>query len=196
MELMQRALATAIETLTDHEESAEVLAALEAAYERHSALGEGPSARLRRAIEVAADAHATQLDKAGAPYLLHPLHVMQSVAHHGESAMVVAVLHDYFEDCAEHAANCDLTFLTEEERDALDRLTHVEGDDYLDTYLERILGSRLATIVKGADLAHNLDLSRRIDRPFTEADLDRCNRYRLALTRVRASLGSGAALAE
>lgn len=34
---------------------------------------------LQRAIEIAAEAHREQTDKAGAPYLLHPLRVMMSL---------------------------------------------------------------------------------------------------------------------
>jgi GTP diphosphokinase / guanosine-3',5'-bis(diphosphate) 3'-diphosphatase len=34
--------------------------------------------RLERAIEIAAKAHAGQVDKAGQPYILHPIRVMLS----------------------------------------------------------------------------------------------------------------------
>lgn len=36
-------------------------------------------ATLERAIELAARAHAGQVDKAGAPYILHPLRLMLAV---------------------------------------------------------------------------------------------------------------------
>jgi guanosine-3',5'-bis(diphosphate) 3'-pyrophosphohydrolase len=47
---------------------------------------------LDRAIAIAAEAHAGQSDKAGAPYVLHPLRVMLRVATNDER--IVAVLHD------------------------------------------------------------------------------------------------------
>ena len=50
---------------------------------------------LERAIAIAAQAHAGQLDKGGAPYILHPLRVMQRQA--SEEAQVVGVLHDLIE---------------------------------------------------------------------------------------------------
>lgn len=52
--------------------------------------------RLDEAIVLATRAHAGQADKAGEPYILHPLRVMQAVS---PEARVVAVLHDVLEDC-------------------------------------------------------------------------------------------------
>src|ERR1700742_4520783 len=51
---------------------------------------------LERAIVIAAEAHAGQLDKAGAPYILHPLRVMLRVGTAAER--IAAVLHDVAED--------------------------------------------------------------------------------------------------
>ncbi len=51
---------------------------------------------LERAIEIAAAAHRGQADKAGQPYILHPLRVM--LACQGEATRIVAVLHDVIED--------------------------------------------------------------------------------------------------
>ena len=52
---------------------------------------------LERAIAIAAEAHAGQTDKAGAPYILHPLRVMLRLA--TEEERITAVLHDLCEDC-------------------------------------------------------------------------------------------------
>ena len=51
---------------------------------------------LQRAIEIAAEAHRGQTDKAGAPYLLHPLRVMMPLETDDER--IVGVLHDVVED--------------------------------------------------------------------------------------------------
>lgn len=51
---------------------------------------------IERAIEIAARAHAGQVDKAGAPYILHPLRVMLAVK--TEEQQMAAVLHDVVED--------------------------------------------------------------------------------------------------
>jgi hypothetical protein len=47
---------------------------------------------LERAIAIAAEAHAGQVDKAGAPYVLHPLRMMLRMSSIDER--IVAALHD------------------------------------------------------------------------------------------------------
>lgn len=54
--------------------------------------------RFDEAMAFAAEAHADQRDKAGVPYILHPAAVADAVAEHGETAMIVALLHDVVED--------------------------------------------------------------------------------------------------
>src|SRR5205823_11086434 len=51
---------------------------------------------LERAIAIAAEAHTGQLDKAGAPYVLHPLRVMLRMK--TEEERIAAALHDVVED--------------------------------------------------------------------------------------------------
>lgn len=53
-------------------------------------------ANLEKAIEIAAKAHAGQLDKGGEPYILHPLRVMLRMNDNLER--MAAVLHDVVED--------------------------------------------------------------------------------------------------
>ena len=53
-------------------------------------------ATLEKAIALATQRHAGQMDKAGQPYIQHPLRVMNSVDL--EDAKIVAVLHDILED--------------------------------------------------------------------------------------------------
>src|SRR6056300_1291813 len=54
---------------------------------------------LQRAIAIAVSAHQKQTDKGNNPYILHPLRVMMSLR--TEDEMIVGVLHDVVEDCAE-----------------------------------------------------------------------------------------------
>ena len=53
---------------------------------------------LEKALILAAEAHTGQVDKGGAPYILHPIRVM--LACEGEKEKIVALLHDTLEDTA------------------------------------------------------------------------------------------------
>src|SRR5689334_22877730 len=50
---------------------------------------------LEHAIEIATEAHRDQLDKAGEPYLLHPMRLVKNMVFDDEK--VVAALHDVVE---------------------------------------------------------------------------------------------------
>jgi hypothetical protein len=52
---------------------------------------------LERAIAIATEAHTGQVDKAGTPYIAHPLRVIENVSTMDEK--IVAALHDVVEDC-------------------------------------------------------------------------------------------------
>ena len=110
-----------------------------------------------RAVQIATEAHAGQTDKAGAPYLMHPLRVAAAV--HRPDEKLVAVLHDVVED-----SNWTLDRLREEGFSdavvaAVDALTHREGEDYFDA-ARRAGANPLARVVKIADLADNMDKTR------------------------------------
>jgi (p)ppGpp synthase/HD superfamily hydrolase len=51
---------------------------------------------LDKALEIAVAMHAGQQDKAGAPYILHPLRVLVHMA--TDEERIVAALHDVVED--------------------------------------------------------------------------------------------------
>ena len=91
------------------------------------------------------DAHAGQLDKAGKPYILHPLRVMMTVESPSlDSARKVAVLHDVVEDSEWTIESLDAKFgLTAEEQAALRLLTHGDDEDYA-AYIERVAEDPLA----------------------------------------------------
>ena len=82
----------------------------------------GTDERAMRAYALARRAHAGQRDKAGAPYILHPLSVAQGVMASGdEDALVCALLHDVVED-----GGVDLDEIRQEFGDAevLNRAVH------------------------------------------------------------------------
>lgn len=132
---------------------------------------------LERAIAIAAEAHAGQSDKAGAPYILHPLRVMLSVATLGEK--VVAVLHDVLEDCpAWTLQRLRTEGFAEDILRGLSSVTKQEGEDY-ESFVCRASRNALGRAVKIADLRDNMDLSR-ISHP-TADDYQRLDRYRTAI---------------
>jgi (p)ppGpp synthase/HD superfamily hydrolase len=132
---------------------------------------------LERAIAIAAEAHAGQVDKAGAPYVLHPLRMMLSMSSIDER--IVAALHDVCEDCPEWFFD-RLRGESFSNRiiDALQSVTKREAEDY-DNFVRRSAANPICRRVKLADLRDNSDLSR-IAAP-TERDWQRIAKYRRAI---------------
>lgn len=113
---------------------------------------------LNRALEIATEAHAGQVDKGGAPYITHPMRV--SAAVEGEDAKIVGLLHDVVED----GPGWTLGQLRREGFsdavvEAVDALTHRKGEDYFAS-IERAKANPLARQVKLADLTDNSDRTR------------------------------------
>jgi (p)ppGpp synthase/HD superfamily hydrolase len=131
---------------------------------------------LERAIAIAAMAHEGQVDKGGAPYILHPLQVMLRLQ--DPEARTVAVLHDVVEDSPVSLEDLREQGFSEGVLSALEALTKREGEDY-QAFVERAGRDPLARQVKLADLAENSDLSR-IPAPSAK-DLERVAKYRRAI---------------
>ena len=135
------------------------------------------SDRIDAARELAKRAHNGQLDKAGEPYINHPLAVASDVGD-DESAVIVALLHDTIEDTALDFDDLK-DFLTAEEMSALKLLTHDAAVPYAD-YVRAIKQNELARRVKIADLKHNMNLTRL--PKITDADRERVEtKYKPAL---------------
>lgn len=113
---------------------------------------------LARADSIAEEAHAGQVDKAGAPYVTHPRRVAASVA--GTTAKVVALLHDVVEDGPGWTLErLKAEGFSDEVVAAVDALTHRDGEDYFDA-VRRAGANPIAREVKLADLADNSDRTR------------------------------------
>ena len=134
---------------------------------------------LEDAILLAAGAHRGQLDKAGEPYILHPLRVMLQLQ--DEAGKVAAVLHDVVEDTAITLDNLREGGYSEEVLQALEALTRREGESYAD-FIERAAKNPLARRVKLADLADNLNAGRLPQ--IRKKDRERLARYRAAWDRL------------
>jgi guanosine-3',5'-bis(diphosphate) 3'-pyrophosphohydrolase len=127
---------------------------------------------LEKAIRIAVEAHAGQVDKAGRPYILHPLTLMMQME--SDEARIVAVLHDVIEDTDVTAADLAAAGFPDAVLAALALLTHRKGVPY-EEYIQQIKRDPLATQVKLADLAHNLDIRRLT--AVTAKDRARCAQY-------------------
>lgn len=139
---------------------------------------------LEIAIALAATNHAGQLDKAGMPYILHPLAVMQLMKTLDE--MIVAVLHDIFEDTSVTQDDLLEMGFSVIVIDAIHALTKQKGESRLDA-AKRTSLNPLATRVKLADVTHNMDLSRLA--VVTEKDLKRQAEYEIVKDILKKALG-------
>ena len=128
--------------------------------------------RVEEAYQIAKKAHQGQKDKAGVYYINHPLTVASNVGN-GESAIIVALLHDVVEDTDVTLEELQ-TFLLPRELEALRLLTHDKAVPYMD-YIEQISHNKLASRVKIADLKNNMDLTRL--PVVTEKDRKRVAKY-------------------
>ena len=110
----------------------------------------------RKAMILAYEAHHGQVDKAGVPYIFHPLHLAQQMP--DEISCCVALLHDVVEDTPITVQQLEQAF-PEAVTEALKLLTHREGTPYFD-YVRAIRANPIAVKVKLADIAHNSDQTR------------------------------------
>lgn len=112
---------------------------------------------IERAIEIAACAHAGQLDRGGEPYIYHPLRVMGNVD--TLEARIVAVLHDVVEDSELTLDDLRAEGFSEEVLAAVDALTKRDGESRLDAAM-RAAANPLARVVKLADVNDNMNRAR------------------------------------
>jgi (p)ppGpp synthase/HD superfamily hydrolase len=138
---------------------------------------------LERAIEIAAAAHAGQVDKAGQPYILHPLRVMLRVS--GDHERMAAVLHDVVEDTPVTLEQLIREGFPPEVISAVQALPKGAQESRLQA-AARAAADPIARAVKLADNLENMDLSR-IANP-TEKDYARLKEYEQVRALLLASI--------
>ncbi len=137
-------------------------------------------ATLEKAIELAVKHHKGQTDKAGEPYILHPLRVMFKMS--DNSTRIIAVLHDIIEDTEvslDDLREMDFVFYIV---DAIEKLTKRKGETY-NQFINRVLKDPFATQVKLGDLEDNMDRSRL--REVTAKDEKRLKKYKKAYQKIK-----------
>lgn len=137
-----------------------------------------------KALSLATIAHSGQTDKAGKPYILHPIAVAKIVE--TEEEKTVALLHDVIEDTPVTLGELRENGFPESVVAAVDVLTKRPGVDYGD-YIQWVKHNPLALAVKIADMMHNMDLSR-IPNP-TDKDYARIEKYKRILAELKVAKG-------
>lgn len=130
-------------------------------------------ALLSTMLAVAAVAHKDQLDKSGAPYILHPLKVMHYLKTHDEELQCIALGHDLIEDTDVTYEELKETF-NDRIADGIKCLTKVQGESF-EQYKQKVISNVDAILVKRADLRHNTDIRRL--KGITDKDMARTLKY-------------------
>lgn len=135
-----------------------------------------------KAMKIAYAAHHGQVDKAGLPYIFHPIHLAEAMD--DEVSCCAALLHDVVEDTDVTMDELAQEF-PEEVIAVLRLLTHEEGVPYFD-YVRNIKANPIAVKIKLADIAHNCDQTRCVGSGLSEERLaywqDKYARARAILT--------------
>ena len=136
---------------------------------------------LEKAIVISCEAHKGNIDKAEAPYILHPLRVMMRMDSTRE--MIVAVMHDVVEDNEQWTLQRlkDEGF-GQEIIDAIDALTKKNTETYME-FIRRVSQNAIGRKVKLADLEDNMNVMRISN--LKEKDTLRIDKYHRAWTELR-----------
>lgn len=128
---------------------------------------------LKRAIEIATEAHKGQFDKSGKDYIGHPLRVMDMG--NTEEEKIVGVLHDVVEDTAWTFEKLESEGFSPEVIAALRCVTKISENENYDDFIERVKKNPLAVAVKINDLTDNMDIRR---LPYlSDKDVKRLKKY-------------------
>ena len=128
---------------------------------------------LKKAIEIALEAHKDATDKYGSPYINHVTRVMDLGATNEEK--IVGILHDLVEDTHWTFEDLEKEGFSKEVIDALKCVTKTSEDEDYEEFITRVKINPLAVKVKLNDLTDNLDIKR---MPVVlESDLKRLNKY-------------------
>lgn len=134
--------------------------------------------KLSQMIQLATMRHVPQYDRAGEPYILHPLEVMRILGSDDEELQCIAVGHDLFEDTFATVSDGVVCLrglgFSARVIEGITALSRIPGDTE-EQYRERVMANKDAVLVKIADLQHNLDVRRLA--VLTDGDANRMRRY-------------------
>ncbi|MCZ2487889.1 hypothetical protein [Aquirufa antheringensis] len=131
---------------------------------------------LKKAIEIATEAHKGATDKYGSPYINHVTRVMNLGS--TEEEKIIGVLHDVVEDTHWTFEKLTSVGFSSEIMEALKCVTKISEEEDYEEFTLRVSRNPLAVKVKINDLTDNMDI-RRIP-VLTEKDLIRLMKYHKA----------------
>lgn len=123
-------------------------------------------------MEMCAKAHKNQVDKAGMPYVMHPIRVAANFI--DPRLVIIALLHDILEDSKTITAKDISNEFNENVLDIIKLLTRVRNENYFD-YIKKIKAHSDAVKIKLADLKDNINILRLVS--ITDEDKVRLNKY-------------------
>lgn len=124
--------------------------------------------RLDEAIWMATEAHHGQYDKAGYPYILHPMRVMDDLRpYEDQDVLCAAVLHDTVEDTYVTLAKIENDFGLKV-RLLVDAVSRRDGETYEDFILRVRSSGQDAISIKVADINDNMRPDRYLNSSLTE----------------------------
>ncbi|OTG83145.1 HD domain-containing protein [Acinetobacter sp. ANC 4648] len=128
---------------------------------------------IEKAIALAAQKHAGQVDKGNQPYIFHPLRLMLKMK--TPEQQIVAVLHDILEDTDTTVVDLISLGFSQEVIEAIQALTKKDDESRVEAAY-RAVKNPIARAVKLVDIADNMDLTR-IPQPSAN-DLLRLEEYK------------------
>lgn len=118
------------------------------------------------AIVLATNAHRYQTDKAGQPYIMHPLRVMFSFEEYERDERLVAVLHDVIEDTPQTAETLFDAGVPAHIVEAVVAMSKTDKNmDYQAFIRNKVMNNALARRVKIHDIRDNMSVLRLLRLP-------------------------------
>lgn len=130
---------------------------------------------LAKAIALAAKGFENVYDKGGQPYILHCLHVMNTIKSEDVDVKIAAVLHDVVEDQVVTFEELQTMGFSTKVMRLMHLVTHDKEKTSYDDYIEAISCDKDAIDIKLADLKHNSDITRIKD--LSKSHFDRIKKY-------------------
>lgn len=128
-----------------------------------------------KAMQIAINVHREQVDKAGMPYINHPVRVERRCAR--QEDRLVSLVHDTIEDGDIATEYLLLVGFSQEVVDAVLSVSRKRGEDYFE-FIQRCKANPIGRRVKICDLEDNMDITRLND--LTEKDIERLKKYHKA----------------